>query len=70
MKIENVLNSTKREILATNSLLQDWGLLNDLTDGEKERLFNQLEQIAASAVNDYKNSITELGTSLYSELTK
>lgn len=65
-----ILNSTKREIYATKEILQQWGCLKGLTASERIRISQQLNQIAASAVNDYKNAINELGTNVYANLTQ
>jgi len=53
-------NSAEREINATIQILETWGVLNDLSKLEKERIKEQLVLIAKNAVKDYKESCNKI----------
>lgn len=41
-------------------LLISWGCLDGLTDSEKKRIYNDLEWLTESAINDFKQEINKI----------
>lgn len=68
LKTQIEMENTKREIHAAIQILEAWKCLEHLTPSEKERISQQLKQIALAAINDYKNEVSKLSNKLYQEL--
>ena len=58
------MEKTKLEIITTEQLLKDWECLNHLTNREKQMIFFQLQNIAKTAVKEYKEICNKIDINL------
>lgn len=62
--------TTKEAIANLYNKFNEWGMLEGLTDNERESVFCDLEQLAGTAIIESHNKIKDILPNFYTQITK